>query len=34
MNMRQINKFLDTSSTLETKFDTPGPGAYDIKGTF
>lgn len=25
---------LETSSTIESKFDTPGPGSYNIKGYF
>jgi|LauGreDrversion4_2_1035121.scaffolds.fasta_scaffold151197_1 hypothetical protein len=25
---------METSSTIESKFDTPGPGTYNIKGYF
>jgi hypothetical protein len=31
---RTIDQILDTCSTIESKFDTPGPGTYDIKGYF
>jgi len=34
MKPRTIDQILDTCSTLESKFDTPGPGSYDIKGYF
>jgi len=33
LNMKTVNQLLeDIPSTVESKFDTPGPGTYDIKG--
>ncbi len=35
VNQRAISSFLEeTPSVLENKFDTPGPGTYDVSGQF
>lgn len=34
LNKKTVSSLLeDIPSTLENKFDTPGPGSYDIVGT-
>ena len=35
MNQKLSNALIeDTTSSLESKFDTPGPGTYNIRGQF